>query len=361
MFITILLFVIILAILVLIHEFGHFTAAKLMGIRVEEFGFGLPPRIVGKKIGETIYSLNWLPIGGFVRLYGEDEEHPEKVKTGRSRTFFAKHPWQRAIVLTAGVLMNFLLGWFIFTVLFTQGVQVETTTVRVRSVSPDSPAYQAGIKAGDVIQRIRALKSGKEVVYMIKSPQDLIEDTQKYLDLPMELVFEREGIEYMVTIIPRSKAPNDEGALGVEVSNFEMQYYSLVQTPKMALVHVVDLVKSIVVGVAGIVWKLITFQGLTGDVAGPVRIGKLVGEARRFGILAVLELLGVLSVNLAVINILPFPALDGGRLLFVVIEGITGKKANPVWERSLHQVGMLVLLLLILLITVNDVLKLTSG
>ena len=149
MIITILTFAIILLILVVIHEAGHFFAAKLMGIKVEEFGFGLPPRAWGKKVGETIYSLNWLPIGGFVRLYGEDTVHPENVKKERSRAFFAKKPWQRSIVLTAGVTMNFLLGWFLISYLFTQGVLIPSDKVIVEGTAENSPAALAGLTVGD--------------------------------------------------------------------------------------------------------------------------------------------------------------------------------------------------------------------
>src|SRR3989344_6754978 len=138
-------FIIVLIVLILIHEFGHFMMAKLMGIKVEEFGFGLPPRIWGKKMGETIYSLNWLPIGGFVKLYGEDQEHPEKVKKDKNRAFFSKKPWQRSLVLLAGVTMNFFLGWFIVAYLIGIGLPYPTGKVEVLEVLPDTPAYESGI------------------------------------------------------------------------------------------------------------------------------------------------------------------------------------------------------------------------
>jgi regulator of sigma E protease len=354
---TILIFAVILFILVIVHEAGHFVAAKLMGIRVDEFGFGLPPRIIGKKFRETIYSLNWLPIGGFVKLYGEDEQHPEYVKSEKNRAFFSKKPWKRAIVLTAGVSMNLVLAWVVYTFLFTQGVQVMTERVRIEAISPNSPAEQVGLQVGDVIQEI--ISSDK--TYSIKSPQDLVAATDAHLGEEITLAVDRNGELQKIAISPRKEAPKDEGAMGVTISNYEEKKYSIIQAPVLAFHQVVDMIKALVVGLGMLIGKALTFQNVGAEVTGPVGIGRLVGQAKQFGSNAVLELLAVLSVNLGVINIIPFPALDGGRLLFVIVEGLTGKKLNPRYEQYWHQAGMFILLFLLLLITINDVLKLGGG
>src|SRR3989344_9189299 len=226
MIITILTFAIILLILVVIHEAGHFFAAKLMGIKVEEFGFGLPPRAWGKKVGETIYSLNWLPIGGFVRLYGEDTVHPENVKKERSRAFFAKKPWQRSIVLTAGVAMNFLLGWFLISYLFTQGVLIPSDKVIVEGTAENSPAALAGLTVGDEI--VSLISPGGEKI-VIDSSEGLISNTNAYLDQEITLELIRNGSVLEVSVTPRGNPPAGEGAMGVIVSNLVEKKYSVTE------------------------------------------------------------------------------------------------------------------------------------
>lgn len=342
----------------LIHEAGHFFAAKLMGVKVEEFGFGLPPRAWGKKIGETIYSVNWLPIGGFVRLYGEDAMHPEKFKTERSRAFFSKKPWQRSIVLTAGVTMNFLLGWFLVSYLFTQGVLAPSDHVIVEGVAEKSPAEQAGLKKGDEIVRF---VSPEGMTIVIDSPEDLIVNTNKYLDQEITLEMLQNGETRHVTMTPRKNPPEGEGAMGVVVSNLVEKKYSMLEAPVQGLHHVFEIIKLTAGGIGSSIAKLLTLRGGEAEIAGPLGIGKLVGEARRFGLTALIELTAILSINLALINVLPFPALDGGRLAFVVVEGVTGKKMKPQWETYLHQIGMIILLALLLIVTINDILRFRAG
>lgn len=355
---TILTFAIILIVLVVIHEAGHFFAAKIMGIKVEEFGFGLPPRAWGKKIGETIYSVNWLPIGGFVRLYGEDALHPEQVKKERSRAFFSKKPWQRSIVLTAGVTMNFLLGWFLISYLFTQGVLVPSDKVMVEAVDENSPAQEAGLIDGD---EIVSLVGPDGSTTIIDSSEDLINNTNKFLDQEVMLEVNRNGSMVDIALIPRSNPPEGQGAMGIVVSSLVEKKYSVTEAPIKGLAHVFEIIKLTASGIGSSIAKLVTLRGDEAEIAGPLGIGKLVGEARRFGFIALIELTAILSINLALINVLPFPALDGGRLAFVVFEGITGKKMKPQWETHLHQIGMIILLGLLLVVTINDILNFKTG
>jgi regulator of sigma E protease len=356
---TILIFILILGILVFVHEFGHFIAAKKSGVKVEEFGFGLPPRAIGKKIGETIYSINWLPFGGFVRLYGEDEENPEKVMKEKSKAFFAKSTGVRAFIITAGVIMNVFLGWLIYTYLYTQGVSVPTDKVVVEQVAEGSPAESAGLMKGDVI--ISLTDQGGHMYYP-KTPQELIDVTNKNLDKQVTVVVDRDGRETTMFVTPRSKAPSGEGAMGIAISpKFIVKTYPLYQAPYLALKQSLLTLKVTLFGFGQLLYKLVTFQSVRNDVAGPIGIGVIVDEARKFGENAVLELMALLSFNLALLNILPFPALDGGRLLFVLIEAVTKKRVNPKWERNLHQIGMAILLTLIVLITINDILRLAKG
>jgi len=360
----------------MIHELGHFITAKKLGILVEEFGFGLPPRIWGKKIGETTYSINWLPIGGFVKLYGEDAEEPRtkdqelSTKDKKSsefsvlssqlekRAFYSRPVWQRIVVLVAGVAMNFILGIVIISYLFTQGVMVPTDRVHIEKIVSGSPAEVAGLKEKDVILKLRTKNQElKTIDTEIKKSEDLIDTTKEHLGQQIILVVEREGKELELTLTPRKDYPADEGPMGVTISTYEEKKYSLAQAPILGTKEALILSWELVKGIGTTIWKLISFQPVSKDVAGPIGIAQITGEAVKFGQNAVLELLGLLSLNLAIVNILPFPALDGGRLLFVLIEGATGRRLKATWERYVHQIGMAILLALILLVTINDLIR----
>lgn len=368
---TIIVFIIVLSILVLVHEFGHFIVAKKFGIRVEEFGFGLPPRIFGKKYGETVYSLNLLPIGGFVKLYGEEGEVTGEDK---DRSFTGKSKVARTLVIVAGVVMNFILAILIISFIFTQGVLVPTNRIHIEGVSQDSPAKKAGLLPGDVIWEMANDKEKKA----IKNSEDLISFTNKNLGKELRLTLFRcaqgkpqgENIscktgfgqeELTISLIPRKESPKGEGAMGVVISNLEEKRYSIIEAPIKGTLEVIQLSSLMFVAVIQLFWRLLTMAQFPQDVAGPVGVAQITGQALKFGPMAILQLLGFLSLNLAVVNILPIPALDGGRLLFIGIEAIFGKKVLPKVEQTAHQIGMIVLLALILLITLNDVKRLFSS
>ena len=368
MLVTVLVFLVILSILILVHELGHFTAAKKLGIKVEEFGFGLPPKIFGIKKGETLYSVNWLPLGGFVKLFGEEGEESGKRRKKpspnlRKRAFYAKPAWQKVVVLLAGVGMNFLLAVVVISYLFTQGVMVPTNRVHIEQVLPNSPAASVGLMDKDIIKKIIIPEKSKagEVTKLttidIKSGDQLTKTTKAYLGEQLVLVIERGGQELSVNIVPRKEYPQNEGPMGIIISNFEEKRYPIWQAPVLGMKESVFLSYELGRGIATTLWKLVSFQPVARDVAGPIGIAQMTGQAVKSGESAVLELLGLLSLNLAIVNVLPFPALDGGRLLFVVIEGVTGKKLHTNWERYIHQVGMIILLMLMLLVTINDLLR----
>ncbi|MBI4129808.1 RIP metalloprotease RseP [Candidatus Roizmanbacteria bacterium] len=359
MIINIAVALLLLSILVFVHELGHFLSAKLMRIRVEEFGLGLPPRWIGRKIGETIYSLNKLPIGGFVRLYGEDEPDPTHIKKDRDRAFFAISPWKRAVILVAGVSMNVIFAWFAYTVIFTLGDFVPVERVHIEEINSGSPAEAKGLQKGDIIKEIRTLPDNES--FPILAPEKLSEVARANLGKDIVLVIERSGESQEIVVAPRTDPPPNEGPLGVVISNLEEKKLPLIEASVQAAQYIGELVKLIVEGMGMLIAKLIARESVRNDVAGPVEVVRQTALAVEYGFRAVLRLAAFISVNLAIINILPIPALDGGRLLFVVIEGITGKRINQRWESYLHQVGMLLLLFLILLITVNDILRLVTG
>lgn len=353
----IVVFIIILAILVLVHELGHFIAAKKNGIKVEEFGFGFPPRIWGFKKGETLYSINLLPIGGFVKLYGEEYHEEDGTKVDpklKNRAFVNKKPFQKAIVIIAGVLMNFALAWVLITYLFTQGVPTPTNNVIIDNVKPGTPAAQAGLKPKDEVVSVRVKGQNQKV----STTEELIALSKKYGGQEVVFNIKRGESTQAVTVVPRKNPPNGEGPLGIVITSYVNKKYPWHEAPFYGLVHSFQITRQIVVELGKTLVSLVTAGGAKVDVAGPIGIAQFTGQAIKFGNNAVLELMALLSLNLAVVNILPFPALDGGRLVFVIYEWITRRQVNKKVEQYTNIFGMVVLLSLAALISVNDIIKL---
>lgn len=363
MLLTILVFVIILSVLVLIHELGHFIVARFVGVKVEEFGFGLPPRIFGKRIHGVIYSINWLPIGGFVKLAGEDEEEESGHKLGATRKqyFFARSKKERSAILLAGVVMNFLLAVGITTYLLTQGVQEPSGQVHVESVLPGTPAFTAGIHKGDIIKSVLYHVDGQPKTANVFIPSDLISVVKGHAGEQVSIEVLRDGKLQYMTVTPRKEFPKGEGPTGITISDLETHVYPLGEAPVVATKLNFQRAWDMLAGIGGLIVRLVQLKPVGGDVAGPIGIAQVTGQAVKFGWKAVLEFMSILSLNLAVLNILPIPALDGGRLAFVFLEKILGKKVKPAFEQSTHQIGMIILFILIILISINDILRLARG
>lgn len=349
--IDILRFLLGLSVLVFVHELGHFLAAKRAGIKVEEFGIGFPPRVFKKKVGETIYSLNLFPIGGFVRLYGEEED----VEKDRNRAFYHKKPLVRAGVVVAGVAMNFVLAIFLFSaVSWISGVPKPAGVVRVEEVAKDSPAQTVGIKAGDKVLTI----SGQ----VVSNNSEFIERIEANRGKDIQIVLEDvKGEQRTITVKPREKNPSqNEGALGVIISDLVLVKPPLQERPFVSLREGTratwDWVLVTINGLKSAVVQ--TFQGAPPkDLAGPIGIYQITNKAAEYGIVAILSLWGILSVNLAILNIAPFPALDGGRLVFIIAEAIFGKRIRPKVEYFINMVGFALLILFLLWVTRQDILR----
>lgn len=363
---TIVSFLLMLSVLVLIHEFGHFIVAKRLGIKVEEFGFGFPPKVAGFKIGETLYSINLLPIGGFVKLFGEDAAGGGSVKNLKSdtdhsttdikRAFYARPIWQRASVVLAGVFMNFVLAVAIISYLFSvPGVNVPRGSALVEGVLPDSPAAGIDIKKGDKIVSYNQ----KEVKSVIDLRSILAESKEK----SGRLEIERNGARKSLTVTPKKFEENGKSVylIGVQLSDFEIKKYPWYQAPFYGTIEAAKFSWMILAGLGGIVTNLVTSGKLPSDVGGPVAIAEVTGAAVKQGFTPVLWLAAILSLNLGVINVLPIPALDGGRFLFIAIEIVTRKKVSAKYEATAHAIGLAVLLALILLITFFDIARLLAG
>ncbi|NMC35796.1 RIP metalloprotease RseP [Candidatus Beckwithbacteria bacterium] len=357
---SIIIFLIVLSIVVLIHELGHFVAAKLVGIKVEEFGFGYPPRAVGKKIGETIYSLNWLPFGGFVRMFGEEEgqmDSKQKLSAKLSkRAFYHKSKRQRSLVILAGVAMNLLLGVFCFSLIYsTVGIPQEVDYITVQGIAANSPAQAAGVSEGDRVLAIDGIA--------MDQTSDFVDYLKDKKGVQVTVTLERDHKTLQIPVTPRTSYPPEEGAVGVLVSNYDNVFYPAWQMPFrgvwVGVQETYAWTKMMLEGLGTMVSGI--FKGATPEVTGPVGIYQITSTVAEQGILPLIKFIGILSINLAVVNILPLPALDGGRFVFIMIEGIIGRKIKPAIEAYINMAGMAVLIGLMVLVTIGDVIRLIRG
>jgi regulator of sigma E protease len=342
---------VIISILILIHELGHFLAAKAVGIKVEEFGVGYPPRAWGKKIKGTIYSINWLPFGGFVRLLGEDEKSRPQGKKANKQAFYAKTKPQKALVILAGVFANFLLAVACFAAVYTKiGIPEKTNYVLIREVAENSPAQAVNIQVDDVVIAFNGVP-----LEGLENLSDLIDNNRgKEIALTLKNAADEKRD---VALVPRNQPPEGEGPVGVALtSDYENNFYPWWQMPiRGAWVGLKEAVLwgwTILEGLGSSIRQL--FGGTVPEIGGPIRIVKITGDIAQQGWVVLLKFVGVLSINLAILNILPFPALDGGRLTFLLLERFIKKNKRAQVEHTINSVGMAFLVLLMVLITAND-------
>ncbi len=367
MLLAIVTFVPIIAFLIFIHELGHFITAKAYGVKVLEFGFGYPPRLFGVRRGETLYSINLLPLGGFVKMMGEeDPSHPRSLA---SRSIF-----KRFVVISAGAFMNIVLPIVIFSALFIVPQQTVVGLVQIQEVVPDSPAEAAGLRAGDTILRVDG--------HAIRNIADLILRINLRLGAESEWVVRKGGAiplqgtspEFasteVVRIVPRFNQPEGQGPTGIVIATVDghlesVSYPFWDAIPRGAIKVVETLVLT----------KNEISRWITGasapQLAGPVGIAQLTGqvaqpqfegEAATSRVVRLLELGAFLSINLAIINIMPIPMLDGGRLFFIAIEWVRrGKRISPEKEGLVHMVGFALLITLIIIISYFDIARIVRG
>ncbi len=308
----------------------------------------------------TQFSLNWLPIGGFVKLFGEEYETGDEILPGKSERFYNKPAWQRGLVFVAGVLMNFLLGIVLFAVVYSIiGIPTKTDRVTISEVAQNSPAEKVGLKVDERVAEFRIQNSAVK----IGSTDQLVKliNDNKGKEVSLKIIA-KDGKVREVKVVPRENPPVGEGALGVALSSIELIKYPWWQMPFRGMyegtIEAWAWGKQIAGGLWQIVYGLLTGKGVAADVKGPVGIYQVSSQVVKQGLVATLQFVGILSVNLAILNIMPFPALDGGRLVFLVVEGIIGKKIKNKIEGYFNTAGMVLLLGLMLLITVRDVIKL---
>jgi regulator of sigma E protease len=349
------------AVLVLVHEFGHFITAKRAGVRVDEFAIGFPPRLFSFKRGETTYSLNLLPLGGYVRMPGENGEMTNEQGEPDPRTFAAQSAGKRAIILVAGVTMNFIFAWAIYTGLFAFQGQPSPDYIFISTVVAHSPAQAAGLMAGDRIEAIDGTTVTTDDTVVHTAILDAINaDKSNSATVPLTITVLRNGKQLVLKVNAiRNPAPN-QGNVGVEYEqHFKYIGVPLWQTPFVGFQQIGE---NFALEGQGIHEILAGVIKPSQAVAGPVRIVQYAGEASSQGIAAALGFMAFLSWNLAVVNLLPIPGLDGGRLLILCVEVLRrGKRLAPEREALINLAGMVFLLSLIAIITVNDISQIVSG
>jgi len=373
--ITVIIFILILGLLVFVHELGHFLIARRNGVAAEEFGFGFPPRILGLyknheghwkfifgsrniKTKNTIYSVNWIPLGGFVKIMGEDGEQKEN-----PQSFAAKSPFTRVRILAAGVLMNFLLAALLFSLGFYLGVpqaadevknaKVADEKIQIVEVGKNTPAESMGIRLGDVILGARDENN------LVKFSS--VEEVQGYIDgrKGQSTILEISRGKNVLDLsgIPRQSAPSGEGPLGIGLAKIVIAKYAWHEALWLGVRYTWDLTLTFVSILGIFLWKLVAGKPQGLDVSGPVGIAVLTGEVAQLGFSYLIRFAALLSVNLAIINILPIPALDGGRILFILIEKLKGSPIKRETELRVHNIGFALLITLMLFVTVRDLMK----
>ncbi len=360
-----LILIAILVVLIVAHEFGHFIAAKLSGVRVEEFGVGYPPRALTlATIRGTEYTLNWLPFGGFVRLLEEDGMELDPRAAKRAGSFAAAPRWKQAVILAAGVFCNVLAGWLLFAGALTVGLpaavapETEGAQLIISGVMPGSPADVGGLRGGDVLLQVSqggaratldpegvstfiGARGGKEISFQIERAD----------------VVEEYAVQPAHAVIPGDAS---KPAVGVELAMVAYTKLPFGEALVEAAENTWSSLKSIVVGLGTLIRDAFNAEAKLNTLVGPVGLTSIVGDAAGQGIGQILALAAFISLNLAVINLLPIPALDGGRLVFVGIETIIRRRIPTIVSQILNTVGFLAIVLLMVAITVQDVAKLVG-
>ncbi|MBI4296545.1 MAG: site-2 protease family protein [Chloroflexi bacterium] len=344
---TLFVFIIVIVVLIFVHELGHFVTAKASGVKVEEFGIGFPPRLIAWKRGETVYSINAVPLGGFTKMTGEEDPADPRSLAGKSIP-------TRLLVLSSGALMNALLPLLLFAVAFMVPHQVVVGQVAIQEVAPDSPAARAGIRPGDVVLKVKG-----EPVQNIADLQRLIH-VSLGREIPV-LLKRPDSTTAEVRVTPRWNPPEGQGATGIMARMLDPKLVSRSHPPWQAIpLGLQEYRETYVLFKNSIVSMFVGNEPVR--VTGPVGIAQLTGEVAKAGISPLLEFAAFLSINLAIVNIFPLPALDGGRIVFVLLEWVRGgRRISPRTEKLVHLIGFMMLILAIILVSFYDIARIING
>lgn len=363
---NIIIFILVLGILVFVHELGHFLFAKLFKVRVDEFGFGYPPRLAKLfTFKGTLVTLNWIPFGGFVKIFGESDEGNELSAEEKKVSLVYKPRWQQILVMFGGILFNIIFAWILFSGVYMAGVTTsvssapsnysfEETKLVVTAIAPDSPATEAGLFPGD---EIKEYYNDEKVVTVtdedITDVSDFVNETGQAGDNVGIVVLRNNNLE-VIDLVPQEGIVNDRYAVGINVDRVGEMSLPVHQALWYGAKNTVVFLGAIAEGF----WYLISGQISTDNVSGPVGIVEQIGDASTIGLSYLISFMALLSLNLAILNLIPFPALDGGRIVIIIIEAIRRKRLAPRIVNWVNTLGFFALILLMLVITVKDVVNL---
>jgi len=355
---SIILFVLILGALIFVHELGHFLTAKKNGIRVDEFAIGFPPKIISIKRGGTKYSWNLIPFGGYVKIFGENPDE-ESIDPNAKDSFVNKSKWIQAAVLVAGVVFNIIFAWALFFIVLMSGMpaivtdsnasDIQNANVVVTNVYPNSPASESGIKPGDAIISINNISEGVNIELVQSEIQN---NPQGVL---MQIMTGNDVRDVQIT--PEEGIVSNQPAIGIAMDRIGERKLPIHRAFVESIKMTGESLKGVFLGFGDLFKTITNGDGNLDSVSGPIGIVSLVGDAAQFGWANLLSFTAMLSINLAVLNIMPFPALDGGRLLFLGFEGVTRRKIKPQFANMVNGIGFMLLIGFMIFITFNDIMK----
>jgi len=380
---SIIVFLIVLGVLIFVHELGHFWAARLFGIRVDAFKIGFGPKLFYWKRGETEYGLNLIPFGGYVKIFGEDPNAENMSGPDAARSFVHKARWKQIICLAAGVLFNLIFAWILYAIVFMSGFtaspdgleqyadRFENQRIMITSVAPNSPAAMAGLKSGDIIvyaettamNQERAQTKGANGTGTALPPsgqtvEQIQETIAKFGDKPVALQYVRDGNTSIIGVTPTSTLVQGKFVIGISMGDavdLELPFFSAI---KEGFLYTGILIKETVVGLYNLIADIFRGQPDFSQVTGVVGIYGIVADAQNMGWTYLLMITAIISINLGVINLVPFPALDGGRILFVLIEAVTRRRIPANAANYTNLVGFALLMILMVLVTWRDIARL---
>lgn len=353
---TVIIFLIVLAALIFVHELGHFLVARWCGIRVDAFAIGFGPKIFSKKVGETTYGLNLIPFGGYVKIFGETPDDDSINGPDKARSMVHKSKLEQIAVLAAGVVFNFIFAWLLITIAFTSGVatsidsypeyrdKMSNPQIMITFIDKGSPAEKSGLKVGDVL-----------VAGSVEEVQKMINDSKGN---GVDLKYKRGSEEINTKIVAKEGIVDGKFAIGIAMDNVSTLKLPIHKSVVEGFKFTQNAISATFSGIYDLIAGIFNGTSKLSSVTGPVGIAGLVGDAAKLGFAYLLMFTAVISINLGVLNFMPFPALDGGRILFVIIEAIIRRPIKPTVANTVNAIGFGLLILLMIVITYRDIVKL---